>query len=124
MNEGLLKLFTKDGQKALLKSKTAEELKNSLKNVHLFYKDDMQSLKNMSKRKLFGMALHCMNVGDWENTKGPEYNKEGRENQIEKINPKSIFVQHFKTRNYLAPQNTDSSTMMSYLSSVVDTTME
>ena len=125
MKADLQNLYSPIGTESLTKSKSMNELSHRLKNLSYAYGNDLRSLKRMAKKQLFGLALHCMNVGDWTNTKGPEYNKKGLEAMIGKINKKSVFTTHneSKHRSYKAPENTDSSTLMEELNDIVTTIM-
>lgn len=116
-------LYTDESIKELKRVNTRRKL-NKLVDFIVEEKqkiDEKEILRNISKRKIFGFIMSCMQIGDWKNDHADEDRRKALARQAASLHKKSLL---WSVREGTLPNNLDSSQSIPFLVNVITKVME
>lgn len=115
----LQKLFSNEGLEKLGSIKNMTDVENFLdwlvNKIPESEELNKEILLNLSKRRIFGFVMSCMQINDWKNDHAIQDQEKAMKMFLSRIHKKALVTR--------IPKNTDSSLSVPFLSHVIKATM-
>jgi len=130
LNRGVEQIFTEEGKKLVENLQSLSEIalqkfKEELKSIAVI--DKLESVRNLSKSKLFGFAMSCMNIDDWTNSHADEDRAKALLRRRKETHQKSHYITKMLPKltsvGLNCPENIQSSLSIPTLSRIISNSM-